>query len=328
LAINKLYISHEKYNWDRHPSELLTKKNIRDAMSSDELIDYHTSINDISGSNLHSIFVNARGVQLVDLDSKFINNIDSTDNNYWFSYGTMFNELSKISDKVENFEWIDRFNFNTPDFNFLYTQRSTQKPVLWTVGCSVTYGHGITTDQRWGKLLAESLELPEVSLSYPGTSLAWAADQILRSDIKKDDVVVLGITSLARLDYAENWQLNSLPACQYEKVKKELHYWSLEYFDSPTHIMLSTRHILQIINFCNKVGAKVVIANLLDMTWMPTIFRNCENFIDLTQGLLITDSLKFIDMGDDNIHPGPKQHQHYAEQIFNFIKEKHHGKTV
>ena len=328
MAINKLYISHEKYNWIDNSSILLIGKNINDAITNTKLQDYHASINDISDSNLESIFSNALSIHLVELDNKFINGLDGTDSNFWFAYGKLFKELTRVIDKVKDFDWIERLNFDTFDFNFLYKPRVSQRPVLWTVGCSVTYGHGIDINQRWGALLSKMVELPEVSLSYPGTSVAWACDQILRSDIQKDDIVVLGLTSLARLDYAENWQLKSLPACQYDKIKKQLQYWSLEYFDSPTHIMLNMRYILQIINYCKKLGAKVIIANLLDMTWMPIIFRNCKNFIDLTQGLKTTESLEFIDMGNDNIHPGPKQHQYYADKIFNFIKEKHHGKTI
>ena len=36
----------------------------------------------------------------------------------------------------------------------------------------------------------------------------------------------------------------------------------------------------------------------------------------------------FIDLGSDNDHPGPKQHQYYAEKILNLIKENNHGKTI
>ena len=31
--------------------------------------------------------------------------------------------------------------------------------------------------------------------------------------------------------------------------------------------------------------------------------------------------INFIDLGTDNMHPGPKQHQQYAETLYNFIKE-------
>jgi hypothetical protein len=85
---------------------------------------------------------------------------------------------------------------------------------------------------------------------------------------------------------------------------------------------------LQVINFCKKIRATLCIANLLDTAWLPIIFKETHNFIDLIDDFTEAGFAKFIDMGDDFIHPGPKQHQHYAEQIFNFIKEKHHGKTI
>ena len=86
---------------------------------------------------------------------------------------------------------------------------------------------------------------------------------------------------------------------------------------------------LQVNNFCGKIGAKLYLANMLDITWVGVVFQNFKNFIDLTYDLQIDKNhIQFIDVGSDNIHPGPLQHQQYSEKLYNFIKEKNHGQTI
>ena len=61
----------------------------------------------------------------------------------------------------------------------------------------------------------------------------------------------------------------------------------------------------------------------MDIAWLSIALADFNNFIDLTQGLKINgNTINFIDLGSDNSHPGPKQHQQYAEKLYNFIKEK------
>jgi hypothetical protein len=154
----------------------------------------------------------------------------------------------------------------------------------------------------------------------PGTSITWSADQLIRSDIQSGDVVVWGITDITRFEYSINWQLKSIPAGNYNSVPEKLRYWVLDYFESNTQLLVSIRAIMQVINFCKKIGVKLYIANLLEQTWLPVIFRDYKNFIDLTDDLVTAEKLLFLDLGSDNDHPGPKQHQHYAERIFNLIE--------
>jgi hypothetical protein len=33
-------------------------------------------------------------------------------------------------------------------------------------------------------------------------------------------------------------------------------------------------------------------------------------------------ALNFLDIGDDNSHPGPKQHKAYADHLYNFYLER------
>ena len=322
MSINKLYISPKTYKWGNNQTQLISEKNIDDIIDNVDRIDCHTSIADINGNNIQKVIRAAQEIYLVDIDICII------PDDQMYEYGRLFNELHKHSHKVNlstisNIDLLDMSNINT-----MRATRKCEDPVLWTVGCSVTYGDGVTANDRWGKLLSDKLNLSEVSLSISGSSINWSADQILRADIKAGDIVVWGLTTQSRFDYAENWKLKARPANVYVNIPKELQYWDLNYFNSSTQSLVCARSMLQVINFCKKIKATLYIANLLDTTWLPIIFRGTPNFIDLVDNFTEEGIIKFIDLGTDDRHPGPQQHQQYAEKIFNFIKENNYGKTI
>jgi len=312
--INKLYISTVDYKWNNSNLLLVDSHNLDKIISRDDAVDCHSSVEDLSSENISIACNNATEIILVNVTE----NTEIINNNC-FSYGRLFNELVRHKRKVKNFFW-------EKDFNYLKHVRGNNDLTLWTVGCSVTEGYGVDHKHRWGTLLSQYLNLPEVSLSQGGTSIFWAADQILRSDIQKGDIVVWGLTNVPRITISNNWSFDPTTICEYSTIKKENQYWTLDYFESETQVLTSIREILQVINFCQKIGANLYLANILNISWIGVAFNNFENFIDLTHDLEINgNNINFIDLGSDNKHPGPKQHQQYAEKLYNFIKENKHG---
>jgi hypothetical protein len=312
MAIDTLYISHQNFDWNGNNSVLLNRHNIDKTISSVDNINCHTSVEDLFCENISVACNGASKIILVDLDET----VNITNNNC-FSYGRLFNELARHPSKINLSTW-------KTDFNFLKNTRTNNSPVLWTAGCSVTYGTGVEYSSRWGSLLASYLNLPEVTLSQGGSSIFWAADQLLRSDIRPGDIVVWGLTNVPRISISKNWNFTSVTIDGYfTKVKKENQYWLLDYFESETQVLTALREILQVVNFCQKIKIKLYLANILDIAWLSIALADFNNFIDLTQGLKINgNTINFIDLGSDNSHPGPKQHQQYAEKLYNFIKEK------
>jgi hypothetical protein len=325
MAINKLYVSHSKYKWDNDKSKLLDSTNLKKVLSSNEMLDYHTSINDIQFENIQKLVQSAAEIILVDLNLL----TDKLKDGDYFQYGRLINELFRVQHKVKNFEWINKLDYNF--FNSLLKQRISDNPVLWTLGCSVTYGVGVNYEQRWGSILSANLAMPEISLSLPGHSNTWCADQILRSDVKSGDIVVWGLTDISRVEYATNWDLHSIPITGYSKLPNNLQHYTLDYFDSQTKFVGVIKNILQVKNYCKKINAKLYLINLMDTTYFKSVFNNMPDYIDCAAERThyeYDDPLDFIDLGSDNHHPGPKQHQYYAEQILNLIKENNHGKTI
>ena len=108
-----------------------------------------------------------------------------------------------------------------------------------------------------------------------------------------------------------NWRELNAPIKT--KVNKEKHYWNIDYFGSLSQEVLVARNVLQVIHYFNRIGVRLILANLLNNTMLKLIEINHKNTIDLWVK-------EYLDLGKDNLHPGPKQHEHYANEIYNFIK--------
>lgn len=317
--IDTLYISTVDHDWGNVKTTLLQHRNIDTVINQSTALDCHTSVEDLMCKNIDKACANARQIVLVELDE----NINTTNDNN-FSYGRLFNELIKHKNKVKNFDC-------KKNFNQIKNSRPSDDAVLWIAGCSITFGTGLLPDQNtWGNLLGKKLEMPKINLAKPGTSIFWSADQILRSDIKSGDIVVWGLTNGGRIEVSKNWKFDSATVKNYYALMdKSNQYWKLDYFDSQTQTLQIIHNILHVINFCEKIGARLYLANMLDTSWVGVAFHNLKNFIDLTHDLQIVESnVKFIDVGSDNLHPGPLQHYQYFEKLYNLIKESNHGKTI
>ena len=313
MAIGKLYISHNEYNWAKSNLKLLNSNNIKHVLNSTVVEDFWSSPEDLGYESIGLACSNALGIHLLEINNS-INPLS------FMLYGRLFYELTRVQHKVVNFtDIINRLD----SVNSLNECRDAKQPVLWTVGCSITNGVGIEYNARWGTILANLLKMPECTLSAPGTSIQWSCDQIFRSDIQKNDIIVWGLTSIPRIEITNNWETISRTIGNYCKIDKANQYWNLDYFDSETLTTNSIRNILQVNNVCNKIGAKLYLANILDIHWIPFMLKDYPNFIDLTSDLNIGKTMvEFIDLGTDNSHPGPKQHQQYADKLFNFITKE------
>ena len=210
---------------------------------------------------------------------------------------------------------------------------------LWIIGCSVTHGIGVAANQRWGQLVSDQLNLPVIFLTAEGSSIEWAANQILQADIKTDDVVLWGLTSPNRFMY-------------YNDLGQVQHILSVYYGNNPEfEKIISNRRLVddnvaykainyvkQVQNFLNKIGCQYSIGYLL-----PGIddhkkivldeLANSRNFFvaerldksfnaDKTKFLNQTipnTTDMFIDVGTDGFHPGVLQHQYYANEYLNIL---------
>ena len=190
--------------------------------------------------------------------------------------------------------------------------RRSSESQLWGVGCSFTYGIGVESNQLYINLIAEKLKIPVSLLAQPASSITWAADQILRSDIKKDDIVIWGLTEFCRFPYYKNNQVTHITSQSKDFSNLKL----LADTDYLTYIGLQS--IFQVINYCNKIGAKLLIGGFLMTEETIELLRNTKEFFLAVPHYYKFNQNHYVDLGSDGLHPGPEQHKLYCE---NFLEE-------
>ena len=198
---------------------------------------------------------------------------------------------------------------NLKTFLELTDTRKTPGPQLWIAGCSISHGMGVDPDQRYGQLISDQLNLPVSFLTCPGSSVMWAGDQILRSNICSGDTLVWGITSLERFCYYANERVSHINGSYYTQNPKFNSVVPLDELFSQNQIYQAIIKIHQVLNFCNKINVKCVLAGLLTDLQHYSIIDDCH--------ISFTQQHQFYpkDMLGSDPHPGPDMHKWYAEQI-------------
>jgi hypothetical protein len=196
------------------------------------------------------------------------------------------------------------------EFLKLHGQRQTDTQQIWVVGCSHTLGAGIGTSARYAALVAKSLNLPCTVLASSGTSIEWAADQILRSDIRANDIVFWGITSNGRISHYARDGLVHVTASTYitnAKLNNQVPMGNLDNIDRLYH---NVRSVHQVVNKSRNVGAQLY---MLDVTKNPVLSTFLYGLDNYAQGIAYYED--FVDFGRDGQHPGPEQHKIYAKKL-------------
>ena len=242
------------------------------------------------------------------------------------------NGISKLKQWTE--DYLKIFSFRTFVKNFsvaepdnknsmlqLTDSRKTTKKQLWVAGCSISHGIGVVSNQRYGQLLSGELNLPVSFLTKGSSSVIWAADQILRSDIQHNDLVVWGITSMQRAPWFNNSKLNHIHIRNYEQDPGLDRAFSFDYFTSDDIIYRTVCSIFQVINYCEKIGANLLLVSLVDNGTLLEYLKDYHNLLQV--GFLWGRNLEelWIDIGSDGLHPGDKTHEFYADEILAKIKQ-------
>lgn len=209
--------------------------------------------------------------------------------------------------KVSQWQWID---------DSLNDHRRGDAPQMWAVGCSFTVGVGVRPEQSWKRLLSSKLNLPLSDLSAVGSSIIWQADQICRSDIRKDDVIFWGLTAPNRAPLVHNQQLVHLLPSQYQVNHSLINEFSPDILDHPSLMYHNILAVRRVSNFCRKVGARITMLGLI-YDWDNTY--RCYGVPEFRQ--YACWPMQHADIGDDGNHPGPQQHKIYAQEFERFYHE-------
>ena len=323
-------------------SQLLTDNNFLMSLDTDD--DFYTSLADLTQQNL---------IKAIQISKRVIYKNIGAWMDLQFKEST--EQLLYRSNRL-----IENFTLNDVDRdpgNVLWNVDSRQNNdnQLWIVGGSNDQGVGLLPNQeRYGDLIAKNLRMPVTFLTCPGTSIYWGADQILRSDVKKGDIIIWGLPGINRyVVYKNNVEINVYNdifndnQIDYRKIlvgqehrpnivllfsrlekyiknisKQDKHDLELGQL-SEDRLMYAIKAIFQVINFCKKLDVKLVFF------LYPISTQEFDNFLIRYIGLLdnflhydVEKSL--IDFASDNMHSGPESHRMWADTVIKFIRDKNY----
>lgn len=232
--------------------------------------------------------------------------------------------LSAFAQLKNNVVGLDRSGQVNAEFTQLAEHRQCDDRQLWVAGCSVSHGMGVDRTQRFGFLISQKLDMPVSFLTAPGSSIEWAADQICRSDVRPNDVVLWGLTHDARMPWWNRDRNNvhhvALPHVNKSSAVIQVPSIILDgILTSTTQLYRAVVAVHRVINFCKKTQSKLFIAGLCPSEALIAQLEGLENFCAYRKPKY---PMVATDLGSDNSHPGPLQHQQIADFCFTQMQQR------
>jgi hypothetical protein len=234
--------------------------------------------------------------------------------------------VNKLKNNVEN---LNLSYLNIEKFISTVDCRKNDNPQLWVAGCSIADGYGVDKKERFGQLIADELNIPVSFLTSPGSSIEWAGNQILLSDIRENDIVVWGLTQESRFEWWSDItnapvKLQARRIEDFQKNYKNILHLTEQsakniILDCSNQIYKSLQKIYQVINFSKKIKFKLLVVGLIDSDTLTVFLNDCNSYIRYVN---INGPFIYVDTSDDNIHPGPKQHQLFADFCLDQFRER------
>jgi len=260
--------------------------------------EYHTSLGDMSSGDIISVAKNFHTINFVPLQ------FDQSSDTYKETV-ILLNYFSWFKN-VTNFVRKDALSFDHPSIH-----HRPDTPVLWVFGCSHSHGVGLLPDEKtFGKITAESLNLPLMQISKPGSSSNWSTRNLFAADIRSSDIVVWQLTSPDRIT-----QFNGHVTEEIMLARTNNRYL-LEVFDANQNFF----NQINLLNFGAKYlrsrGVKFVVTSIL-----PKIEKHYEYLLEYSKypEYCCTPECN-LDLGTDQVHVGPLSHNAIAQRILNHIQ--------
>jgi len=220
--------------------------------------------------------------------------------------------LYLVNQEKNNVDGLNLISYTNTPYLKLLSRRSSNDSQLWIAGCSVTAGAGVSPDEKYSTIISQKFNNNFLDLSKSGASLEFSADQILRSDIRKNDIVVWGLTSEYRTPY---WDRPTQQATHF--VLKNYNFLkpsATTDLTDETRLYKAIISVKQVANFCEKIEARLIVVPIICSEALQLLLCNEAFYYQFPY------QPRWADIGTDDVHPGPKQHQWYAEHINNIIK--------
>lgn len=227
---------------------------------------------------------------------------DHSDNFEWNNNQTITEYfLYHINLLKSNVKGLDISHYQNTEYLKLVDSRKTNDSQIWVAGCSIPHGIGVSDNEKFGALVSAKLGLDASYLTRGATSIEWAKDQILRSDLRSNDILIWGLTQEVRGPRAVNGII------QTEK--------NPDILLDENSLYRAVTSVYQVLNFCSKLSIKVILLPLICSERLQLLTQHLDGYCQIPY------RTKFLDIGTDGMHPGPLQHQEWANICTNLLKE-------
>ena len=229
-------------------------------------------------------------------------------------------------------------NFGPHNRFGLVAIRTSKRPQLWVAGCSFAKGEGLDDPgQRYGDLVAQGLRMETTNIAWGGSSIDFAADQIIRSDLRAGDKVLWGITGVQRYTWFRDGRLENVSMRYTNSLSGNRRHLLTDMLFDDARLCLAQRSIEQVWASCGKIGVDLILImhDALSLNEhiapMKIYLSQLPNFVDINSTisqkfpLNQIDSKFNLDLGLDQQHPGPRTHSAWAEIILEFLATKKTG---
>ena len=204
--------------------------------------------------------------------------------------------LYQINLIKNNVRGLNLTHYQNSNYLNLIDHRKTEETQIWVAGCSIAHGVGVDEHEKFGTLISNKLNLPVSHITKGASSIEWAKDQILRSDVRKNDIVIWGLTQEVRSPKAIN-----------EKIGAEK---NPDVLLDETSLYRAVTSVHQVVNFCRKISARLILLPIICSERLQLLIHELDDYYQLPY------QLDFLDLGTDKVHPGPIQHQVWADIIY------------
>jgi len=205
-------------------------------------------------------------------------------------------------------------NFTTPaPKTFLSSDVTSlaKSDEMWVFGCSHSYGTGLKEfKQCYSKILSEQLSLQLRSIARPGSSIHWSLRHLLHADIKPTDVVIWQITTPVRYTAGIDYKDVTEVLLQSSEDRSAVD------FHSDPQLFYNHINCLNIgLQYLRTLGVKFAITSLDNTSEL-----NYQCLVEYTKHpeYCYTPDI-VVDLGNDNLHWGPKTHKRLAEKLYKFL---------
>lgn len=191
-------------------------------------------------------------------------------------------------------------------------QRLTRDPMIWIAGCSISHGVGVVFEERYGYQVSQKLGIPAAFLTRSGTGIEWSANQIMRSDVRSGDIVIWGLTSEYRFARwnSDRHRLQHINTHNMQTSDLRTIGEGLEH-----RIYSAVASVHAVANFCEKIQVRLILLPLICTETLKLELHDCPYYHEPPY------QHQWLDLGDDDLHPGPRQHQLWAD----FLMDTIHG---